>query len=477
MATNQPAAPYGWELATDANGNQKLVPAKAPPTSGPSAYDDVTGLAKETLMPRWSDFSNATQNAWNAGTGMASQGYNELNAASSPEGHWGSTGKMILGAGQAALSPLAGAYNAVIGAPAGRIGPGFEHAADVASLISPADLVALAKARAATALPAGIAEHAGAAGAAGVPANFQLAGADVPRPANVNTSNAPLASTEISGQAPGVSQVGTAELPRAANANVEGATGPANTNISSAASQAKVDQVAREAVADESATRDATSGTNYLRRAWTPLAINAQSVTATPVTATPVDRALTVAGQASPVDRALTVAGQASPQFSQIPGGPLAKFAQPHSGAQYQPMSASSRSWTNMPQPSNPMPWGDSAPAGHLDTAPTGSISTAPARATAPAAAAPTAPAQSSPGFFSGLFKDPYAGMSPKQMNEKAQDMQRAGDEYGANLLTQRADNAITSSDGSFAQGGSVDENHPVVQRAMHLVRSFLLNG
>ena len=340
MDTNQLAAPYGWELATDANGNQRLVPA----------YD----------------------------------------------------------------SPFVGAYGALIDAPAGRIGPGFEPAASYGSFISPAALAALAKARAATGLPAGMAEHAGAAGI----------------PANVNPSKAAL-----------------------------------------------VDQVAREAVADESATRDATSGTNYLRRAWTPLAINAQSVTATPVTATPVDRALTVAGQASPVDRALTVAGQASPQFSQIPGGPLAKFAQPHSGAQYQPMSASSRSWTNMPQPSNPMPWGDSAPAGHLDTAPTGSISTAPARATAPAAAAPTAPAQSSPGFFSGLFKDPYAGMSPKQMNEKAQDMQRAGDEYGANLLTQRADNAITSSDGSFAQGGSVDENHPVVQRAMHLVRSFLLNG
>jgi hypothetical protein len=463
MATNQPAAPYGWELATDANGNQRLVPAKAPPTSGPSAYDDVTGLAKETLMPRWSDFSNATQNAWNAGTGMASQGYNELNAASSPEGHWGSTGKMIAGAGQAALSPFAGAYNALIGAPAGRIGPGFEHAADVASLISPADFVALAKARAATALPASMAEH---AGAAGIPANFQLSGSDVPRPANVNPSKAPLASTEISGQAPGVSQVGTAELPRAANANVEGATGPANTNIFSAASQAKVDQVAREAVADESATRDATSGTNY----QTPLAINGQSVTATPVTATPVT--------ATPVDRALTVASQASPQSSQTFNGPLPMFAQPHSGAQYQPMSASSRSWTDphMPQPSNPMPWGDSAPAGHLDTTPTGSIPTAPARATAPAAA-PTAPAQSSPGFFSGLFKDPYAGMSPKQMNEATQRMQSAGDEYGANLLTQRADNAVTSSDGSFAQGGSVDENHPVVQRAMHLVRSFLLNG
>ena len=67
--------------------------------------------------------------------------------------------------------------------------------------------------------------------------------------------------------------------------------------------------------------------------------------------------------------------------------------------------------------------------------------------------------------------------MSPKQMNDAAWKMRVAGDESGANVLTQRADNAITSSDGSFAQGGSVDENHPVVQRAMHLVRSFLLNG
>ena len=206
MATNQPAAPYGWELAIDANGNRRVVPSKAPPTSGPSPYG---------------------------------------------------------------------------------------------TLIFPAGSAALAKARAATALPASMAEHAG----------------------------------------------------------------PANTNISSAASQAKVDQVAREAVADESATR-----------------------------------------------------------------------------------------------------------------------------AAAPSAAAPTAPAQSSPGFFSGLFKDPYAGMSPEQMNKTAHEMQGAGDEYGANLLgagdeyganllTQRVDNAITSPDGSFAQGGSVDENHPVVQRAMHLVRSFLLNG
>ena len=219
MDTNQLAAPYGWELATDANGNQRLVPA----------YD----------------------------------------------------------------SPFVGAYGALIDAPAGRIGPGFEPAASYGSFISPAALAALAKARAATGLPAGMAEHAGAAGI----------------PANVNPSKAAL-----------------------------------------------VDQVAREAVADESATRDATS-------------------------------------------------------------------------------------------------------------------------ATAPAAAAPTAPAQASPGFSSGLFKDPYAGMSPKQMNEAAQRMQSAGDEYGANVLTQRADNAITSSDGSFAQGGSVDENHPVVQRAMHLVRSFLLNG
>lgn len=209
-------------------------------------------------------------------------------------------------------------------------------------------------------------------------------------------------------------------------------------------------------------------------RAASP-AITGQSGTATPATATPVTATPVTA---APVDRALTVAGQALPPISHIPGGSLAMFAQPHSGAQDQPLSTSSRSWTgpNMFPLSNPMPWGDDAPAGHPNTTPTVSTPTAPNRATAPAAA-PTAPAQSSPGFFSGLFKDPYAGMSPKQMNVEAQKMQLAGDEAGANVLTQRADNAITSSDGSFAQGGSVDENHPVVQRAMHLVRSFLLNG
>jgi len=214
-------------------------------------------------------------------------------------------------------------------------------------------------------------------------------------------------------------------------------------------SQDKVDQVERNAITDEGRTR-ADAGQ--------------------PATATPVDRAL-------------TVAGQASPQPSQTFNGPLPMFAQPHSGAQYQPMSASSRSWTdpNMPQPSNPMPWGDNAPAGHLDTTSTGSIPAAPVSHLSSAPLPPPRPsdasAQSSPGFFSGLFKDPYAGMSPEQMNRTAQKMQSAGDEYGANLLTQRADNAVTSSDGSFALGGSVDENHPVVQRAMHLVRSFLLNG
>ena len=217
----------------------------------------------------------------------------------------------------------------------------------------------------------------------------------------------------------------------------------------------------------------ATSGTaTPVNRA---LAVAGQAVTAAPV-----DPAVTVADQASPVDHALTVADQALPPISHIPGGFLPLFARPHNGAQYEPLSTSSRSWTdpNMPPPSNYMPWGDDAPAAAAPAARPPARATAPAAApTAHAAAAPTAPPQSSPGFFSGLFKDPYAGMSPKQMNVKAQEMQSAGDENLANLLTQRADNAMTSSDGSFAQGGSVDENHPVVQRAMHLVRSFLLNG
>jgi hypothetical protein len=55
----------------------------------------------------------------------------------------------------------------------------------------------------------------------------------------------------------------------------------------------------------------------------------------------------------------------------------------------------------------------------------------------APRPLAPERPQQQ--GFFSGLFRDPYAGKSAQDLYTQAQDMQRGGDEYGSNLLIQRA--------------------------------------
>jgi hypothetical protein len=43
------------------------------------------------------------------------------------------------------------------------------------------------------------------------------------------------------------------------------------------------------------------------------------------------------------------------------------------------------------------------------------------------------------PGGLAGLFKDPYAGMSSRDLYMRAQKMERSGDESGANVLNLRA--------------------------------------
>jgi hypothetical protein len=43
------------------------------------------------------------------------------------------------------------------------------------------------------------------------------------------------------------------------------------------------------------------------------------------------------------------------------------------------------------------------------------------------------------PGGLANLFKDPYAGMSSRDLYMRAQEMERSGDESGANVLNLRA--------------------------------------
>jgi hypothetical protein len=83
-----------------------------------------------------------------------------------------------------------------------------------------------------------------------------------------------------------------------------------------------------------------------------------------------------------------------------------------------------------------------------------------------PAASAPREAA--SPSFFSSLgsaFKDPYAGMSSRQLYEEAQKAQNQNDEARANLLNIRA--ARESTPSAEKRGGAVN-NKPHKDAALH---------
>ena len=86
--------------------------------------------------------------------------------------------------------------------------------------------------------------------------------------------------------------------------------------------------------------------------------------------------------------------------------------------------------------------------------------------------------------------QDPYAGMSRSQMGAKAQEMQSSGDEYGANLLTQRLDRSITSpdqqsSDGNFKRGGTAGggqksagmHKDAALHKALDIIHAMLTRG
>ena len=77
---------------------------------------------------------------------------------------------------------------------------------------------------------------------------------------------------------------------------------------------------------------------------------------------------------------------------------------------------------------------------------------------------------QGNQSFFSSIMdrlrpQDPYAGMSARQMYERAQEMQSSGDESGANLLIQRAGQAP---DAGMNRGGTAKPAGPHKDAALH---------
>ena len=79
--------------------------------------------------------------------------------------------------------------------------------------------------------------------------------------------------------------------------------------------------------------------------------------------------------------------------------------------------------------------------------------------------------------------QDPYAGMSAKQMYEKAQDVQRSGDESGANLLIQRAGqmpDAGMKRGGTAGAGGQKaagPHKDAALHKALDIIHTMLQRG
>lgn len=84
-------------------------------------------------------------------------------------------------------------------------------------------------------------------------------------------------------------------------------------------------------------------------------------------------------------------------------------------------------------------------------------------------------------------LQDPYAGKSSQDLAKTAQDMQRSGDEYGANLLTQRLDRGVTSPDqqssgGDYKRGGTVQKaagphKDAALHKALDIIHTMMLRG
>ena len=79
--------------------------------------------------------------------------------------------------------------------------------------------------------------------------------------------------------------------------------------------------------------------------------------------------------------------------------------------------------------------------------------------------------------------QDPYAGMSAKQMYEQAQDMQRSGDESGANVLIQRAGqmpDAGMKRGGTAGAGGQKaagPHKDAALHKALDIIHTMLQRG
>jgi hypothetical protein len=97
---------------------------------------------------------------------------------------------------------------------------------------------------------------------------------------------------------------------------------------------------------------------------------------------------------------------------------------------------------------------------------------------------------QGNQSLFSSILErlkpqDPYAGMSRQQMAQRAQEMQRSGDEAGANILTQRLDRGITSPDqqssDGMKRGGTAKTAGPHKDAALHkaldIIHTMLQRG
>jgi len=85
------------------------------------------------------------------------------------------------------------------------------------------------------------------------------------------------------------------------------------------------------------------------------------------------------------------------------------------------------------------------------------------------------AEAAKSSGFFANLFKDPYAGKSAQELYGMAQDMQRTGDEYGSNLLTQRA--MSMGNPEERARGGATGGGHgkdATIMKALEIIHHMI---
>lgn len=99
--------------------------------------------------------------------------------------------------------------------------------------------------------------------------------------------------------------------------------------------------------------------------------------------------------------------------------------------------------------------------------------------------ASPPATDEGNQSFFSSLLnrltpKDPYAGMSARQMYEKAQEMQGSGDEGGSNALIQRAGRAPDAGmkrGGVAGAGGAGPHKDAALHKALDIIHAMMMRG